>query len=59
MEKIIDNHVKLVSACIICGRELEHKPHQGSFADMVCDECKEAIKYAKTLMRNNLKDRKD
>ena len=55
MEKVTDNHVKLVS-CIICGREFEHEPHQGGFADTVCDGCKNAIEYAKLLMQNNILD---
>lgn len=56
MEKVTDNHVKLVSRCIICGKEFEHESHLGGFVDMVCDGCKEAVEYAKLLMRNNSRD---
>lgn len=59
MAKVMDNHVKLVSACIICGKEFEHEPYQGGFANMVCDECKEAIKYAKELRKKEVMKNRD
>lgn len=45
--------------CSICGNEIpaENVPFKANF--LICDECKEAIKYAKTLMKNNLKSKKE
>ena len=50
----IKNHVKIGTPCLVCGEfveldewEVRHTIHK------LCPECIKAIKFAKTLMKNN------
>ena len=38
---------KIETHCIICGHAIQF---QGEFVPQVCDECKEAVKFAKEFM---------
>ena len=58
LDAIVNKH-EFSYHCSICGSEIDDEdvPFGANF--LICDECKEAIKYAKTLMKNNLKGKKE
>ena len=50
----IKNHVKIGTSCMVCGEFVELNEWETRHAGFrLCDECIKAIKFAKTLMKNN------
>jgi hypothetical protein len=45
--------MKVGIPCLICGKVLETDMGSHCFYPYVCDECKEAVAYAKQLMNEN------
>ena len=50
----ISNKVKTGTSCVVCGEFVELNEWEARHAGFrLCDECIKAIKFAKTLMKNN------
>ena len=45
----MSNRPKICITCIVCGGIVREEYFTGNIDILVCDECKEAIKYAKEL----------
>ena len=58
LDAIMDKY-KSSYHCSVCGGEIDDEDVTFGANFIICDECKEAIKYAKTLMKNNLKGKKE
>ena len=50
--KIPDYHPSTTTECMVCGKEINLGYCTSWLVPKICEECKEAIKYAKKLMND-------
>lgn len=43
---------EISTSCIVCGKTIALEPYQAPNAPRVCDECKEAVAWAKEKMKD-------
>ncbi len=53
VERVETVPTKIGIPCLICGKVLETETGPGCFYPYICEECKEAVAYAKQLMKEN------
>ena len=52
--KVPDYQPSIATECMVCGKEINLGYCTNYLVPMICEECKEAIKYAKKLMNDDL-----
>ena len=57
--KVPDYQDMIVTDCIVCGKAINLGYAQSVLVPMMCEECKEAIKFAKILMNDQANSKND
>ena len=57
--KVPDYQDMIGTECIGCGKPINLGYARSAFVPRLCDECKEAIKFAKKLMDGQIKSKND
>ena len=55
--KIPDYQQPIGTECMVCGKEINLGYSTNHLVPMICEECKEAIKYAKKLLKEKEKQK--
>ena len=53
--KVPDYQPMIGTECMVCGKEINLGYVTNALVPMMCEECKEAIKFAKELMNDQIR----